>query len=362
MLSIDVFRQTVVEAGSTASEVSQITERSNMFPRSLLRLGRGPIVRAVAVLLIGASAARAQDATVIRYRWAAGDVIRQRMTTEFVSKTTGGSTGAMDMNATQICTTRMTVKAVDAEGAATMDWVLDSIQIDKTQPGQGRVQYDSTKPEAATALRDSVVELMAAMVGESVTTIMAPDGSVRDVRGFERIADKMAKARQGQAGGAVMAGMLKRSTASALKQIAGSCSYTCPPGPVKRGDVWDREREVAVPMAGTMKMVIRSTFTGLEEDHGASTAKVDSTGTIGHEPHQGGDHKTPMATDSKTPDMTTVMETWFDVAKGRLRKSIMKSDTTVDMPTGKGPEAGKMHVVCTTRMTIEDLGDEGATK
>jgi hypothetical protein len=293
---------------------------------------------AVLALLAEAVTARAQETTTLAYHWGVGDVIRQRVTTErTVEQGAGSLLGAIRQN--DAVTYRMTVKKVSDDGAATLETVFESITSEKVLPTGARSKYDSARPRAGNNPQDLNSTFMDAMVNEPFTVVIGPDGVVRDIEVVKKV-----------------------FRSDAVQRMMPSVA-PLPPAPVKPGDAWDSAGVVTVPALGTMTAAVHSVFTGMEGRGPAALTRVASTWILSLEPANADDpENTLLRVNEGTLKGTRKDDTWFDSAKGRLRKSVMRTTMTRTVSSRAADKPVTMETTVTLTTTVEDLADAEQAK
>lgn len=313
-----------------------------------------PFVRIIALLALVASAASASaQGVTLRYRWTKGETVTYRMTMRTASAATGMPGAAemkVDQTMTQVVT--MLVEDVAPDGAATLRQTFASVKMEMNGP-MGRVEYDTAAPSAnANPMVQSMRQVLGGMVGESVTVVQAPDGSVRKVEGASRILDKIVK---GQPDGpsAQAASQALRSLLSdeALKTTMEQSFSKFPQNPVQPGDTWDGQMSMGNDAAGRIGGTVTFTLKAVEGSPDASVARVAVGLKLKQEtaPPPG-----PNGMTLKLGEVRGEGELLFDAARGRVRKSTMKTDMPSTI-SGAGPDGNPVTIrnQTTTTMTME---------
>ncbi|MCW5766699.1 MAG: hypothetical protein KIT68_12070, partial [Phycisphaeraceae bacterium] len=209
---------------------------------------------AVGLLALSAGAVAAEPVT-LKYKWVKGEVIAYRMTQDTATEMKG-LPGMGDQKGTQkqIMGTRMEVKDVADDGAATVETTFESVKLTMEQPGMGAMSYDSEKPGDGAG--NPFAASFGAMIGERITFVIMPDGSVRKAEGMDKIIKKMAEAmdKENPGMGAMVADQLKGSFGDdAMRRTYEQAMKILPEKPVSAGDSWTTNFDQPLPMMGTMK-------------------------------------------------------------------------------------------------------------
>lgn len=310
-------------------------------------------------LLVLSPHAAAQESAQLRYKWTEGQVIRQRMTTESVSEG-AGPMGPMKVTQKQVMVMRMTPQAVAEDGTATIEIVYESMRIDSENPIQGKTTFDSTKPNEGDADNPSV-QAMAAMLNEPMVMVMSPDGTVKDVSGFEKVLTKMRDSMKDSPGAEMMMPEFEKMYSDeGLKKMLGQATALLPNRDVKVNEGWQRVMDASMPMFGTLQSTMDFTFKGFEQLGDVNAAKVDFVTRI----VQLAPRAAPPVPGMKMEmgDASGSGQLWFDTARGLTLKQLQKQTVTMNITIDAGGQQMKMSQKVDTTMTFENIeaGDEGA--
>ena len=286
---------------------------------------------AVLVLLSIATAANAQTVT-LRYHWTKGESRSYRTTTRTDSTITGAPAppgappGPVTVTQSMTQVLKFTADEVTPEGAVTLRQTFKSIRLESSGP-MGKVLVDSAAPGAADdPTAQGIRKLLDAMLGESVTIDMAPDGAVRRVDGASRIADKVAKivAADPSTGGAAQ-GLRSQLSDEALKSALEQTFPRLALPPVKVVDTWTGQLAMGNPAIGRISG--RSIFTvkAIEGTPEAPLARIAIALTLRQDvvPPPSGPAAMVMTLGSAAKGAGELL---FDVSKGQIRTSTMKTD------------------------------------
>jgi len=284
----------------------------------------------------------------LRYHWTKGDTLTYRLTTQIDSNVSGTPAGDMRINQTMTQVIKIAAEDVAPDGTATLRQTFESIKMDMESP-MGHATYDTAAPSASQSpMAQAMGQVFGAMVGETITIVQAPDGTVSKVEGASRIVDKMTKAvPEDMAAAGILQGLKAMLSEDALKSTIEQSFSKLPPGPVKPGDTWKGQLAMGNPMigkiAGAMDFTLKSVDDGTARIGVAMTLKQESA-------PQGG----VMGMTMNLHDARGEGEILFDVGKGRIQKSTMKSvlPTTI---TGTAPDGTQlaMQNMTTTTVTME---------
>ena len=315
------------------------------------------LVRIAALLFLAAGArpAYAQGVT-LRYQWHKGEPVTYRMTLQTTSVVTGmpgNNEIKVDQTLTQMI--KMTVEDVAPDGVATVRQTFESVKMEMNGP-MGHIEYDTAVPgSSANPMIQSMRQVLGGMVGESVVVVQAADGSVRKVEGASRILDKIVKG-MGDDPSARAASQGLRSLLSdeALTATIEQSFSKFPADPVKAGDTWDGRLSMGSEAAGRMAGLVRFSLKAVEGPPDGGVARVAVALTLKQEtaPSAG-----PNGMVLTLGDARGEGELLFDVAKGRITKSTMKTDLPSTI-RGQAPDGSAMSIQnkTTSTMTMELVG------
>jgi uncharacterized protein DUF6263 len=311
--------------------------------------------RIICVLALAALAAPlyAQNVT-LRYHWNKGETLSYRMVILTNSQVTGmPGRGDARVQQTMTQTLKIAVDDVAPDGTATLKQTFDSVRMEMDGP-MGKFVYDTASPAPATSnpMAQSMGKVLGAMVGETILVIQAPDGTVRRVEGATRIMDKIVKSLGADPSAAAIGQALKTSLSDdALKATLEQSFTKLPAAPVKPGDTWKGEMTMGNEMIGKITGAVDFTLKALDGAGDAAAARIGVAITMKQDstPPPG-----PGGMVVKLQDARGDGEMFFDVGKGRIRKSTMKS-TMPSTITGQSPDgnAVSMQNNTTTTMTFE---------
>lgn len=316
---------------------------------------------AVGLLALSAGAVAAEPVT-LKYKWVKGEVIAYRMTQDTATEMKG-LPGMGDQKGTQkqIMGTRMEVKDVADDGAATVETTFESVKLTMEQPGMGAMSYDSEKPGDGAG--NPFAASFGAMIGERITFVIMPDGSVRKAEGMDKIIKKMAEAmdKENPGMGAMVADQLKGSFGDdAMRRTYEQAMKILPEKPVSAGDSWTTNFDQPLPMMGSMKTVVTSTYQGAETIDGRPVAKIANTMAVTMEPAKDAG---PMGMQASMTQGKGTGVNYFDTGRGQLHRgtATMTMPMTLQMT---GPDGNQMKIEqnITTTMLIERVEPKPAAK
>jgi hypothetical protein len=301
---------------------------------------------------LSAAAAGAQTVT-LRYQWTKGDARTYRVTTQTDNAITGMPGGRVTTSQTMTQVLKYVVEDVAADGSATLRQTFQSIRMETVNPNGKFVIDSGVRETSQNPTVEGLRGVLAAMAGESVVIELAPDGAVRRVDGASRIADKVSKVMAADPA-AARAGQGLRTSLSdeALKSTLEQTFPRLSGPPVKVGDEWQGTLAMGNPAIG--RITGRSTFTlkAVEGTADAAVARIAVALVLRQDvvPPPSG----PAGMVMTLGQAKGAGEIVFDVARGFIQKSTMKTDlpSTVVM-TGPDGAPATMENKAATTMTLE---------
>jgi hypothetical protein len=304
-------------------------------------------------LISGPSIEAFRQEVLLRYRWTKGTTTKYRFTQQSAT-TISGLAGMGDMTVDQTLTQLFSasVQDVAADGTATIQQVAEAIRMDMTTP-MGRMTYDSASPEADNNPMTGVLKAMfSAMIGEPLTLVAAPNGTVKKLEGFTRLAEKMFKSvPQDPASAAAMNSIKGSMNDEAMRGMIGQGFSQLADRPVKPGDTWSSELKTVNPMLGGMVTSVTSTLKAVEGSGENQIARVTTRLSLKRDPAVPPSGPSPMGMTMELGDSAGDGELVFNVAAGRLQSSVTRMTMPMKM-TGQGPDGSQMNLASNVKSTI----------
>jgi len=213
-----------------------------------------------------------QDKVELRWKWQKGQELvyksSQKTLLEF---------GGQPMDQQMGYTYSMTVTEVSDAGEATITVKYLAVATKGIGPG-GEFEYDSEKDKEAPA-DGSPAAMQAKMVGQSFTMKMTALGRVTDVKGYDKVLEAMMKG--GGDENPALKGQLKQMfNNETFKGMMQQMAPPLPEGKVAKGDGWDNNFVVKMPMIGGMTFGIKAKLADVQDNNAQieQEIKVDLKG------------------------------------------------------------------------------------
>jgi hypothetical protein len=309
----------------------------------------------VAAVLLSVAPASGQTAS-LRYRWAKGDVVPYRVMQQGSSIMTGmPGMGEMVVDQTIVEGFHLTVEDVAADGTATLRQTVDSIRIEINSPVRN-IAFDSgsaAKPDDPVTAAMSTP--MQAMIGESITIVMLPTGKIVTLEGMSRLFEKVMSRMPDNPAVAEMLNQFKISMGDDAKRAMFQQGFgSFPDHPARIGETWIDQLQTTNPILGATTTTATSTLKSIDAGPGSSLAHVSLKMAMAYDPNAGPTGPRGMVV--KAADSTSDGEILFDITKGRVQKTTLKSEIpmTVSM---QGPDGNPITIqsVAKSVMTLEML-------
>lgn len=258
-------------------------------------------------------------AEVFKLQFREGDVQRYRQTSKVRAGLTRGEQ-RMEQITALVQTSKRTILAIDAEGNATYDNLIESVQLD-VESGGKKASYDSTLAADASKASDPMFLQYAGLAGKSFKVRTSPTGGLLGFEGVtqlgQEISDKVdrkhpmaAKLRMRIQETYTDEGMLKRLQPT---------SELLPAEGVQPGSTWTRDVDYPNSAVGVLLLHTTWTYVGEETVDGARCAHLKGVAEVKIPEALPADCR--FAGGKASLDRGAYeSEAWFDFKLGKLRK------------------------------------------
>jgi Family of unknown function (DUF6263) len=155
-------------------------------------------------------------------------------------------------------------------------------------------------------------------------------GQVQRVEGMERVMSKMLSSLPSDPALTQMVQSIKSSFSDdALRGMFAQSHSMFPDRPLSTGDRWESESTTTNPLMGGQTAMAVFTLQGIEADAGSRVARIATTLTI--KPNQSPPSIAPMGLKMQPGDSTGEGEVMFDIARGRLNRSTIRTTTPMEL-------------------------------
>ena len=304
----------------------------------------------VAVVVLSVAPAFGQTAA-LRYRWAKGDVVPYRVTQQSSSTVTGmPGMGEIVVDQTFVQGFHMTVEEVAADGTATLRQTFDSFRMAMNSPA-GSLAFDSVsaaQPDDPTTA--AMATPMLAMIGESITVVMQPTGKIVKLEGMSRIFEKVMASMPANPAVAQMLNQFKTSMGDeAMRSTFQQGFGSFPDQPTGIGETWTAQLQTTNPLLGAVTTTSTSTLKSIDAGTGSSLAHVNLEMVMAYGPNPG--PPGPMGMVVKAADSKSDGEMLFDITKGRVQKTTLKSHMPMTMSM-QGPDGTPITIQSVAKSTV----------
>jgi len=204
-----------------------------------------------AALLLTLCAPATQEKVELRWKWQKGQELVYRSQQKTLLELLG-----QPIEQQMAYKYSLTVTDVSDKGETTLQVKYLAVATKGSGP-QGEFDYDSEKDKEAPT--EGPAAMQARMVGQSFTMKMNALGRVTDVKGYDKVLEAMLKGEEPNP-------QLKQMFSN--DSFKGMMQQMAPPLPeakVGKGDPWETDFEVKMPMIGGMKFTQNSKLTDLKE-------------------------------------------------------------------------------------------------
>lgn len=152
----------------------------------------------------------------------------------------------------------LTTTEVDDKGTGTLTVKYESLAA----RGTGLLEYDYDSEKDKKESDNPMVKVLAKLVGQSFTVKVTPTGQVSEVKGFEKILEKMAAEGGDEGTNMMLKQMLSNDT---MKTMMQQWFSPLPSEKVGKGDGWTNDVSMPVPPLGQMKMTFKSKLSDVKD-------------------------------------------------------------------------------------------------
>ena len=167
--------------------------------------------------------------------------------------------------------------AVDAKGVTTERMTYERVAVTMSA-GPMTTSYDSARPEAGGSGAEALGKWVGALVGLSIEGRIDADGRCIEVRGVKEMMEKLTA---GMGGDGLAASMVQGMISEdGVKDKFGTASIL-PGRQVKVGEVWSKDRSMAMGPLGTLEMKQKFKLLAVEQYQGRRCARIGTTSSLG---------------------------------------------------------------------------------
>ncbi|MFH1226644.1 MAG: DUF6263 family protein [Planctomycetota bacterium] len=218
----------------------------------------------------------------LEWKFLKGNEYKYKMTQEMMSQTSAPMMDEQTMAMKQVINYSQKVLDVDAAGSGTLETTYDTVKLNADIPMLGKIKFDSTNAEDVAALNDSdpaphkmFFRPFFVLIGKKFTVTMDKSARVLDVKGITEFMDELLK------GNERFAEQIRASFGDKwYYSLMTQANTRLPASGIAKGESWTNEIEIPVPMAGSIKLLIKSTYTGEELYMNRMCARIDDQITL----------------------------------------------------------------------------------
>jgi hypothetical protein len=232
------------------------------------RYGSGAVVlgAALLVVLLFASLSAAQSPTLLRWKFKQGDKLTIAVTEDF-QVTQRIKDKDVPTTVSQQFDMTWTVRAVDAEGTATIAQRIERIRARLLQSGEDVGGFDSAGSEPPSGVWVALGPVLKSMVGAEFSLKMTAQGEIVELTVPQPTVDAISKLPK--------LGQLREFfSAEGLKQLMGGSLVVLPAEAVPAGHAWTVTRKARNPLAGPQVVTAAFSYVGPEQRGGKQLQKI----------------------------------------------------------------------------------------
>jgi hypothetical protein len=209
------------------------------------------------------------------------------------------------------------IRAVDAEGTASLSQTIDRVRIKMEMPQGVNIDYDTASDKEPEGLGKTVAAVFRVMVNKTMTARMNSQGKIVDLKLSPEMLAEMDKS-------PLLKPMEKMLSAEGMEGLTGMGAL--PKEAVLPGKTWTRDTELDNPAVGKQKIKSVYTYIGPKTVDAKSVEEVDAAVTMDFV--GAANHAAKMSV--KEQDIKGTV--YFDNAAGRVTqaKTAMKMKYSVD--------------------------------
>ncbi|MFA5794171.1 MAG: DUF6263 family protein [Candidatus Brocadiia bacterium] len=271
------------------------------------------------------------DKVKLEWKFFKDNTYKYKMTQEMISNTSEPTMGEQKMAMKQEINYSQKVMGVNENGAGILETTYNTVNLNADIPMLGKIKFDSTNPEDIATLDNSdpapqkmLFRPFMVMLGKKLTVNMDKSGQVIEVKGISELMDELLK------GNERFADQIKASFNEKWYTSLMTQANTRLPGAiVAKGESWTNETEIPVPMAGNIKLAIKSTYMGSEIYNNRNCARIDDQITLSfnlEQLQQLGDK-----VKIEWSNNNGIRKTYFDFQVGQVIKSEANMRLTMDV-------------------------------
>jgi len=268
---------------------------------------------ALAALLLAADSATAQ--TSLRWKFKAGETIKQRMTQDMEMSVAGLAAGSTKVK--QIMTMSWKVNEV-TDGVAEITQKISRIRMSMSGPMGVGFEFDSASEEEPQGLAASFAPALKAMTKASFSVKMNSKGEALKVE----VPDEVLKELQRLGPAASMFSKEK------MEQMVRESSPSFPETPVQKGESWKRSYEMKMPPIGKVVVVQDMEYQGPETVDGKPLEKIGVDVKMEFAGAGGGGPEIELS----EQDASGVI--YFNNEEGHIHSSELKQNMTMKISVG----------------------------
>ena len=286
----------------------------------------------------------------IKPRWKVGDRYTRKTVTQSVSEVKiPMNPHPLHTNMVQEQNMNVACLSVLPEGGYEIEFEYGDTKV-AMDAGPEHIEYDSTSKKSVDP-NDELSSVMNALIGGKFTVLINSEGEALSVEGYDDYAEKI-QSKLTSVSPSVAPFLEGSISEEAIKSMVSQFSSVSSPGkPIEVGDSWTVKHNLTVPVAGELKMKVKSYFKGWENRMGRRCAYIEMKGSM--KTKEGeiitvNDNKTKVEMEVSIEKGDFTGKSWYDPSIGMEIESQMEQDMILEVGVVTGNNK-KMTMDCTAK-------------
>jgi hypothetical protein len=296
-----------------------------------------------ALALLSTSAG--ESGVELRWKLAAGEVLRYRTTMEQSMEMSGMTD--MGMENSMAFVMRQEVKSIDAGGTASLELTTEALRM-LMSVGAEEKSFDSTLAGDAAAANDpELAKMIQPMLDAKFGMKLQPDGKISELSGMKEMLAKAMEELDSEQSSKMFEQMFSEDSMRKMLEL-----NVFPAGPIEVGATWKQSHDQPFPF-GKMRTEIESKLESQEARRGSECARIRLVGKLSLESDAAAE--LPFSISMKEGELTGTM--WFDTEHGRLveHTHAVRMKLSMGAAASEGESENGMAMDMTTHVTNETV-------
>lgn len=285
-----------------------------------------------------------KDSAELKVKWQVGKEYLQKIEMVQNQEISGASLPqTMKQLVTQIQQISLSVIKQRSGGGVELEMKILGQQFETKQGDRTIMKFDSASKQEDDA---PTAAMFRKLIGAKITFLTDGNGMIEKVENFDAFMNQVMAGSPPELQG-ILTNMLSENT---LKQM-GMTSQGIPGKTVKIGDSWPQVIDMPMGPMGTLKLDMKYTFKGWENQDGKRTALLEHSGTVTSKKSSENSSMSMTIEDGKTSG-----KVWFDPVLGMVLKADARQDMNMKMTMqGQDMLIKIKQTVVNTLVSVKDI-------